>query len=93
MKTDKKKTTVLQDIRIKEPNGREEDCLGAFLRAIGKYKLLTAEEEKSLGRIVRKAMSLSEQNPQLKLNLAKPIATIQQAETIGISLQVNKQVF
>ena len=87
MKTDKKKTAVLQDIRIKEPNGREEDCLGAFLRAIGKYKLLTAEEEKSLGKVVRKAMVLAEQHPQLKLNLAKPVATLHQAETIGISLQ------
>lgn len=86
MKT-KKKTTVLQDMRIKEPNGREEDCLGSFLRAIGKYRLLSAEEEKSLGRIVRRAMTIIEQHPQLKLNLARPLATLQDAETVGISLE------
>lgn len=67
---------------------RNQDCLGAFLRNMSRYPLLTWDQEKELGRTVRKAMVILEEFPELKIRLSKnPKITLQQSEKVGVTVE------
>ena len=67
---------------------RNQDCLGAFLRNMSRYTLLTAEQEKELGRTIRKAMVILEEYPDLKIKLSKnPKITQYQADVVGLKVE------
>lgn len=69
--------------RTKTP--RELDCLGSFLNLIGRHKLLTEQETNDYSLSVRKAMTIVEANPALKLNLTMKSFTEEQAKAVGMS--------
>lgn len=64
-----------------------EDSLGDFLKIIGKYKVLSSEEQRELSRTIRKAMQLIEDNPSLNLSLRSMSASASQAKQLNIPLE------